>query len=164
MWWKYRRVKGMLYYKLTKPASQDLQAMNHVHPCKSCHHCNSLTKTWLLEKLSAQSSKKKKRNECMNFIIITIIIKCVCILTSGGKIDKTARFRQSIFTYQKGISLLDWALVISYLDYWNLTDVPNFFHTTLLLHNLHWLPRVAHIRFKTLLLGYHAVNASHHTP
>ena len=37
---------------------------------------------------------------------------------------------------------------------------PKFCHTTPLLRSLHWLPVAARIRFKTLVLAYHAVNGS----
>ena len=85
---------------------------------------------------------------------------------------------------QKAVQVLVQALVISRLDYCNsllaglpasairplqliqnaaarlVFNQPKFSHTTPLLRSLHWLPVAARIRFKTLVLAYHAVNGS----
>ena len=82
------------------------------------------------------------------------------------------------------VQVLVQALVISRLDYCNsllaglpasairplqliqnaaarlVFNQPKFSHTTPLLRSLHWLPVAARIRFKTLVLAYHAVNGS----
>ena len=88
------------------------------------------------------------------------------------------------FLTEKAAQVLIQALVISRLDYCNsllagapasaikplelvqkaaarlVFKRPKFTHTTALLHSLHWLPVVARIRFKTLVLAYRAVNGT----
>ncbi|XP_058500255.1 uncharacterized protein LOC131469275, partial [Solea solea] len=85
---------------------------------------------------------------------------------------------------QKAAQVLVQALVISRLDYCNallaglpacairplqliqnaaarlVFNLPKFSHTTPLLRSLHWLPVAARIRFKTLVLAFHATNGS----
>ena len=39
-------------------------------------------------------------------------------------------------------------------------NVPRYTHTTPLLTDLHWLPVIAHIKFKTLVLVYQAIKGS----
>ena len=39
-------------------------------------------------------------------------------------------------------------------------NVPKYAYTTPLLTDLHWLPVIAHMKFKTLVLAYHAVKGS----
>ncbi|KAI4872700.1 hypothetical protein NFI96_007520 [Prochilodus magdalenae] len=86
------------------------------------------------------------------------------------------------FLFQEATQLLVQSLVISRLDYCNsllaglplrairplqlvqnaaarlIFNLPKFTHVTPLLRSLHWLPVVAHIRFKTLMLAYKAKN------
>ncbi|KAI4899576.1 hypothetical protein NFI96_002192 [Prochilodus magdalenae] len=86
------------------------------------------------------------------------------------------------FLSQEATQLLVQSLVISRLDYCNsllaglplrvirplqlaqnaaarlIFNLPKFTHVTPLLHSLHWLPVVARIRFKTLMLAYKAKN------
>ncbi|KAI4877030.1 hypothetical protein NFI96_009797, partial [Prochilodus magdalenae] len=86
------------------------------------------------------------------------------------------------FLSQEATQLLVQSLVISRLDYCNsllaglplrairplqlvqnaaarlIFNLPKFTHVTPLLRSLHWLPVVARIRFKTLMLAYKAKN------
>ncbi|KAI4887285.1 hypothetical protein NFI96_007646 [Prochilodus magdalenae] len=90
--------------------------------------------------------------------------------------------RIRLFLSQEATQLLVQSLVISRLDYCNsllaglplrairplqlvqnaaarlIFNLPKFTHVTPLLRSLHWLPVVARIRFKTLMLAYKAKN------
>lgn len=112
--------------------------------------------------------------------MICIITLVSCWLLTSKNNNWTLCFRAGIscswlvcyYWELCGVSVLVQALVILYLNYCNLLlaglpscagpaqlvlNLPKFPHTTLLLHNLHWLPVAAWIWFTMLVLAYHGL-------
>ena len=106
------------------------------------------------------------------YIIIDNQLCCTANITTVARSCRFALYNicriRPFLTWEREravAQLLVQALVISRLDYCNsldsrflLLDLCKFFHVTPLFCHLHWLPVVACIRFKTMVLAYKVVD------